>query len=221
MYLNIERYCKNSAISVDLFQRHGIMIITKQRLRNKNMINKIILNGKVLEYELQYKKVKNINLRIKPDGSVHVSANKRITQKYINDFLISKSDFILRSIDKFKNVQSQENKQYFKETEIKNHITELCKKVYPYFEARGIGYPKIKFRRMVSRWGSCQTFKGILTFNTNLMYAPPECCEYVVLHEFCHFLKADHSAEFYRELEIVCPKWKDCRKKLREISIHK
>ena len=72
---------------------------------------------------------------------------------------------------------------------------------------------------MVSRWGSCNPTKGILTFNINLMYAPFECIEYVVLHEFTHFLQPNHSAKFYYELEKVFPNWRDCRKKLKEINI--
>ena len=61
--------------------------------------------------------------------------------------------------------------------------------------------------------------QGKITFNTNLMYAPPECIEYVVLHEFCHFLQANHSKLFYAELAKVCPDWKEMRKMLKNINI--
>ena len=97
---------------------------------------------------------------------------------------------------------------------------QLCGAVYPYFKARGVKYPQIKFRKMVSRWGSCQPTKGILTFNTNLMYAPKECIEYVVAHEFTHFLQANHSDKFYKELEKICPDRKMRQKQLKEIVIY-
>lgn len=181
------------------------------------MVNKINLNGIELEYNLQYKKVKNINLRIKPDGTIHISANRRVSKGVIEEFMISKTEFILRALENFKNRSDIKKKQYFKEDEICDVILDLCKRAYPYFEKRGIKYPQIKFRDMVSRWGSCNTAKGILTFNTKLMYAPEECIEYVVLHEFTHFLQANHSDRFYYELEKVCPKWKECRKKLKSI----
>ena len=42
------------------------------------MIKEIKLNNTVIKYDLQYKKVKNINLRIKADGSVCVSANRKV-----------------------------------------------------------------------------------------------------------------------------------------------
>ncbi len=181
------------------------------------MIKEINLKNLKIKYDLQYKKVKNINLRIKPDGTIHVSANKLVPQNIIDEFIISKTDFIINALNKYANKNPQ--KQYFTEDEIKNIILALCEKVYPYFEKQGIKYPQIKFRKMASRWGSCHPTKCILTFNTNLMYAPIECVEYVVLHEFTHFLQPNHSAKFYEELADVCPDWKECRQKLKYINI--
>lgn len=183
------------------------------------MNREIILGDRTIKYDLEYKKVKNINLRIKSDCSVCVSANKRVTIKAIDDFVLSKADFILRALEKYKNMPVKEQKQYYTEDELKELILALCNNVYPYYEKQGIKHPEIKFRKMVSRWGSCHTKKGILTFSTNLMYAPAECIEYVVWHEFTHFLQPNHSTRFYDELAKVYPNWKECRKKLKEISI--
>lgn len=183
------------------------------------MIKEITLDNTKIQYDLQYKKVKNINLRIKPDGSINVSSNKRVPQKVIDDFVISKADFILRVLKQYKDMPAKARKQYYTEDELKEFILRLCDNAYPYYEKCGIKYPEIKFRKMVSRWGSCHTKKGILTFNTNLIYAPVECIEYVVWHEFTHFLQPNHSSKFYDELAKVCPNWKNCRKKLREINV--
>lgn len=183
------------------------------------MNREIILGNRTIKYDLQYKKVKNINLRIKPDGSINVSANKKVPQKVLDDFIISKAEFILRALEKYKNMPVKEQKQYYTEDELKELILALCNNVYPYYEKQGIKHPEIKFRKMVSRWGSCHTKNGILTFSTNLMYAPAECIEYVVWHEFTHFLQPNHSTRFYDELAKVYPNWKECRKKLKEISI--
>lgn len=179
----------------------------------------IDLGKRTIEYTLEYKRVKNINLRIKPDASVYISASKRVSITEIERFMNSKAEFILKAIDKFENAPQKERKQYFDEDEIRYIISDICKKAYPCFESRGISYPIIKFRKMVSRWGSCNYVKGIITFNTSLMYAPYECIEYVVYHEFCHFLQSNHSKKFYDELQKVCPNHKLYRKILRNISI--
>lgn len=183
------------------------------------MLREIYLNNTKIKYDLQYKSVKNINIRIKADGRVNVSANRRVPLSVIEGFMVSKADFILGALKKYRNREVIPKKQYFSEQEVQNVILELCKKVYPYYEKLGIRYPQIKFRKMVSRWGSCHSVKGILTFNINLMYAPIECIEYVVLHEFTHFLQANHSKLFYAELEKVCPGWKERQKMLRGINV--
>ncbi len=183
------------------------------------MVKELTICGTKIQYDLQYKNVKNINLRIKSCGTVTVSTNKRVKEKVIEEFLISKADFILKALDKFSNASIENQKQYFTEEEIREVITKLCEKAYPYFREKGISFPQIKFRKMKSRWGSCHTKNGILTFNLNLIYAQIECIEYVVYHEFTHFLVPNHSAKFYQELAKVCPDWKAKRQKLKEIIL--
>lgn len=181
------------------------------------MKRNVIFKEKIIEYDLNFKKVKNINLRIKRDGVVSVSASRKVPVALIDEFVLSKAEIILKSIDKLAKIPQ---KEYFSEKEIRQIVLEMCEKVYPYFEKRGIDYPQIKFRKMVSQWGNCRSAKKVLTFNINLRFAPPECIEYVVLHEFTHFLQANHSKLFYAELEKICPDWKSRRKLLKEIKIY-
>ncbi len=183
------------------------------------MVKIVVFQNRIIQYDFRYKKVKNINLRIKPDGTVHVSANKRVSEQFIDAFVLSKAEFILKVLERYENKSEEVQKQYFAEDEVRDVIFALCRRVYPYYECLGIKYPQIKFRKMVSCWGNCHPVKGILTFNINLMYAPKECIEYVVYHEFTHFLHANHSCKFYEELEKVCPDWKACRNRLKEIRI--
>ncbi|WP_295094925.1 M48 family metallopeptidase [Ruminococcus sp.] len=68
---------------------------------------------------------------------------------------------------------------------------------------------------MTSRWGSCLPSKCIITLNKSLIEAPKCCIEYVVYHEFCHFIHPNHSKQFYSLLQIMLPDWKE-RKSLLE-----
>ena len=65
------------------------------------MQKQITLNGKTVRYDLQRKKVKNVNLRIKADGTVTVSAGVRVPVKIIENFLASKADLILKTLTKY------------------------------------------------------------------------------------------------------------------------
>ena len=99
----------------------------------------------------------------------------------------------------------------------KDKIQSLCEAVYPKFQKYGVTYPVIRFRNMVSRWGSCQPKRGVLTFNYALVEAPIFSIEYVVVHEFTHFLQPDHSRRFYQQLAMFMPDWEE-RKRILEMG---
>ncbi len=183
------------------------------------MIKEIRLKGKTVPYDLQYKAVKNINLRIKPNGTLFVSANKQVPETAIENFILSKEEFILKVLGQFQDRVNHSQKKYFDENEIRQVVLDLCKQIYPAFEKRGVEFPVIRFRKMKSQWGNCRPKEGILTFNTQLIYVPQECIEYVVAHEFAHFLQPNHSALFYNELALVLPDWKSRRKRLKDVLI--
>lgn len=67
----------------------------------------IILHGRVITYELTRKKVKNMNLRITQGGKVTVSCQPRVTDKQIEEFLLSHADFIIKGVDKM--VEREQN----------------------------------------------------------------------------------------------------------------
>ena len=97
-------------------------------------------------------------------------------------------------------------------------ITRIAQEIYPLFAPYGVPFPAIRTRRMTSRWGSCQPQKRIVTFNDRLLEAPPEAVEYVVIHEFAHFLAPNHSPVFHRYMDRFCPDWRE-RKKLLNQSV--
>lgn len=77
----------------------------------------VTAGNRKITYELTRKKVKNINLRIKPDGTVHVSASTAVTIAVIERFIRGRSDFILGAIDKF-NAKNDAKKLRFEDEEI-------------------------------------------------------------------------------------------------------
>ena len=232
------------------------------------MIKEIVLNGKRIEYDLKRKDVKNVNLRIKADRTISVSANARVPERVIEDFIESKSEYILKALAHYeelakyapkpkqyldgesfrilghdrrlKIIEGNKNNVEYDESYImltvkdstdftlkkklidrwlmsicKDTIQSLCDAIYPKFQKYGVAYPTIRYRNMVSRWGSCQPTRGILTFNYGLVEAPISCIEYVVAHEFTHFLHPNHSKKFYQQLAMFMPDW-EVRKKILE-----
>lgn len=68
----------------------------------------IAYQGKDIEFEVLRKNVKNINLRIRPDMSIMVSANPKVPLEFIKDFVKQKSPWILKGIKYFKEVQPEQ-----------------------------------------------------------------------------------------------------------------
>lgn len=66
--------------------------------------------------------------------------------------------------------------------------------------------PPIRLLTMRIQWGSCSP-KGVLVFNPNLVKAPRECVDYVILHEICHLKEHNHSQRYYRLLAELMPDW--------------
>lgn len=78
-------------------------------------------------------------------------------------------------------------------------------------------HPKtIAYRNMKSRWGSCQPETGRICFNIRLALYPPECLEYVVVHELCHFLEPNHGPGFHALMDRVMPDWPRARRSSNE-----
>ncbi|WP_297699074.1 M48 family metallopeptidase [uncultured Fibrobacter sp.] len=231
------------------------------------MLRTVEADGIAISYTLERKPVKNINLRIRADQSVYVSAPKDVAAKMVDAFVVEKSAYILRALKKFKDknreadsennfvngetvkflgrnlrlkiknasrskvesdesyvtlyvkdVQDADLKKRVLETwlrkKCKDEITAICKKVYPQVKKYGVAFPEIQLREMVSRWGSCSPKKGFMTFNTALIAMPVSCIEYVVTHEFTHFLYPNHSKKFYQQLATFMPDWEERKKRL-------
>lgn len=69
----------------------------------------------------------------------------------------------------------------------------------------------IRYRRMSSRWGSCNTRTGAITLNLALAERPVEALESVVVHELVHLRERGHGAGFKAWMNLVLPDWQERR----------
>ena len=66
------------------------------------------------------------------------------------------------------------------------------------------------FKRTTSLWGSLAP-DGTLALDLALVLARPAAFEYVLVHELCHLLHADHSPRFWAAVEARFPGWREER----------
>lgn len=79
----------------------------------------------------------------------------------------------------------------------------------------GVELQRLFVRRMKSRWGSCNPGARTIRLNSELARRPPECLEYVVVHELVHLLEASHGARFRALMDRFLPDWRERRAELR------
>ena len=73
---------------------------------------------KILGYEVHRKKVKNINLRIKPNMEVYISVPMNLHRNYIENFIRSKEEWIKSVLKKIEDVKEKQKRFEYKTGEI-------------------------------------------------------------------------------------------------------
>jgi predicted metal-dependent hydrolase len=66
-------------------------------------------------------------------------------------------------------------------------------------------YKRIFIRSQRTKWGACST-KGNLSLNWQLILAPKNVCDYVMLHELMHTKVLNHSQRFWVFLRAIYPR---------------
>ena len=66
---------------------------------------------------------------------------------------------------------------------------------------------RIRLRQMSSQWGSLAP-NGAMSIDLALVLGRPDAFEYVLVHELCHLIHANHSRAFWHEVELRCPDWR-------------
>lgn len=79
------------------------------------------------------------------------------------------------------------------------------------------GPKELIIRRYKSRWGSMSP-TGVLGLNLDLIRAPVECIDYVIIHELCHHRFPHHGPRFWDLLERVMPDWRKRKSKLESLT---
>ena len=81
---------------------------------------------------------------------------------------------------------------------------------------RKIPYPKLRIRKMTTRWGVCNIKTHIITLNLELIKRDVSYLDYVINHEMSHLIYGDHSSRFWKLVEDNMPNYKKYRDEMKE-----
>ena len=174
-------------------------------MKNKEPVQYRAAGG--VRYEFKRKRVKNINLRVRADGSVAVSAPLGAPLAQVDAFVAGRARWIEAArVRALARGEEEQRPCSVSREDALALFTQVSDAVFPLFAQVLNGQrPVLKVRQMKTRWGVCVPAKRQITFSLRLAEKPRAAVEYVVLHEYAHFVRADHSPAFWAVVARYMP----------------
>ena len=183
-------------------------------MKNKEPVQYRAAGG--VRYEFKRKRVNNINLRVRADGSVAVSAPLGAPLAQVDAFVAGRARWIEAArVRALARGEEEQRPCSVSREDALALFTQVSDAVFPLFAQVLNGQrPVLKVRQMKTRWGVCVPAKRQITFSLRLAEKPRAAVEYVVLHEYAHFVRADHSPAFWAVVARYMPDYKARRRLL-------
>ncbi len=169
-----------------------------------------------LSYQLVRSSRKTVSIEVRHDGSILVRAPRRLSERAIREFVISKEPWLREKLRKFENRPALPTLTVAELDALKKQAgADLTARVRHFAPLAGVNYGRVTIRAQKTRWGSCSK-AGNLNFNCLLMLVPPEIRDYVVIHELCHRKHMNHAPAFWTAVEALCPDYRQRRAWLKD-----
>lgn len=196
----------------------GALFLEKHPNHSKTSMKESTLKIEGIPITVTRKRMKTVRLRVKaPHGEACISAPYHISDAELKAFAESRIDWIRKQQARIAaSPSAQAEEASTEEIEAWRAVVRACVPplVEQWSQILDVHPKTIVYRNMKSRWGSCQPETGRICFNIRLALYPPECLEYVVVHELCHFLEPNHGSGFHALMDRVMPDWPERKKKL-------
>ncbi len=115
---------------------------------------------------------------------------------------------------------SDGRKQEILETWYREQLKEVVPMLIVKWEPlMGVKVERFFVQRMKTKWGSCSPSSKSIRLNTDLAKKPPECLEYIVVHEMAHLLEPTHNSRFITFMDQFIPKWRFYKEELNRLPV--
>ena len=180
--------------------------------------------------EVERKRVRRLNLRVRADGSAHLSVPARCSLAEAQRFLDAHEAW-LREHVRHREARPDVPDDGFSplwgalvplpdgpapgelyRAELSARLPEVVDRMEAALGTHATGW---QLRAMSTRWGSCTPKTGCIRINVRLAAYPPTCLDYVVAHELTHLLEPSHNERFHDLLASAYPDERAARALLR------
>ncbi|MBN1227102.1 MAG: M48 family metallopeptidase [Deltaproteobacteria bacterium] len=163
------------------------------------------------------RKAKRIIISIKPKGEIRVAVPYASSFKKAEEFVNSKTEWIIRHLDILKRYKKTGksgpgNEDSIDKIEAKKTLTERLESLA---RKHGFSYNRVFIRNQKTRWGSCSSMNNI-SLNVKLARLPDELIDYVIMHELVHTRIKNHGRSFWEEMGKYLRNAKEMCKTLRK-----
>ena len=176
-----------------------------------------------IEVAVERKAVRRVNLRVRPDGTAHMSVPWRVGQAEAQAFLDAHAEWLAAAVGRAAAKKNAEvgpgdggvplwgrlatlpegtDVAELYRAEVARALPEVVVRMEA---ASGLHATGWQLRDMRTRWGSCTPATGRIRVNTRLAAYPPTCLDYVVAHELTHLAEASHNKRFHSLLAAIYP----------------
>ena len=196
----VKKNNKNTYIRV---KEDGKIYITTNYLVSKNYIKQLLDNN----YQAIKKMIERNNIKQEKNKSFYF-----LGKKY--DIIIVPTFEIDITEDKIF-VKSEDYLNKWLKKQIEKIYKERLDYIYSLYQEK-IPYPRLRIRKMSTRWGVCNRSNNVVTLNSELIKYGIKQIDYVIVHELSHFIYFDHSKNFWLQVSKYCEDYKEIRKTLKE-----
>lgn len=103
---------------------------------------------------------------------------------------------------------------------IEKHLRQLATRELPLrvvelASQHGFTVSRVTVRNQRTRWGSCSR-RGTISLNWRLIQTPDHVQDYIVFHELGHLRHMNHSHWFWKEVERLCPDYRNAERWLEQ-----
>ena len=212
------RYTDRKSLEISVYPDGSVVIKAPMIATLGDVEAKIKKRARWIQKQLRY--FAQFEPRMPPRKFVGGESHLYLGRSYRLKIILSENDQVLLK-GKFFRVSASDNRteyiagllQAWYLDKAAQHFTRVLDKCWTSFEKHGVSKPTLRIAHMKNRWGSLSRY-ATLTLNPELIKAPRECVEYVVIHELCHLFHHNHGPEFRRLLERSLPDWMNRKHKL-------
>lgn len=166
-------------------------------------------------------RARRITLSVRSSGEVRLTYPRLVSRTRALEFLESRIEWIEQSRCRLAERSTPKPQYTPEQIEQMRHEAKalLPARVEYWAQQFGFRYGRVSIRAARSKWGSCSGDNNI-SLSLFLMALPEHLRDYVIIHELCHTVHHNHSAEFHA-LANRClgGKEKNLRRELRRFSI--